>query len=90
MTMIVCGIALFFVIVILMILGHLWALAVMGLGFVGLVYGVARMYRASGYRSEAVLFNGFGDGRQQSEVVMDPLPGGGEQPANIWAQVENK
>jgi hypothetical protein len=90
MWVIVAGIAVFFVGVILMILGQIWALAVIGLGFVGLAYGVARMYRASGYRSEEVLFNGFGNGRQQSEVVKDPLPGSGEQPANIWEQVENQ
>ena len=91
MIWIILGIVGIFAGVIVMILGHMWALAVMGLGFVSMVVGSVRMLRVGGYSPEGVFFNGLGgQGRQQSEAVKQEVPGSGEQPANIWEMVEDK
>ena len=69
------------------LLGTLVLVAGMGVIF----FGYSKMMRGSGNNPDQGLFNGIaGQGKQQSEVVKESQPVIGEQPANIWDQVENK
>ena len=77
--------------IVVMILGSLpVGVIVLLAGIVTFVIGTAKMLRAYGYRGEGAFWNGWGQGRQQSELVENPQPGSGEQPVNIWDKVEKK
>lgn len=59
--------------VVLMIMGHMWALLLFLAGFALIVAHWAQLFKGAGYRAEGGFYNGLnGQGRQQSEVSKDP------------------
>ena len=69
MNMMVLGILSLVAGVVLMILGQMWALLLLLLGFGLIVAHWAKLFKGAGYRAEGAFFNGLqGQGRQQSEV----------------------
>ena len=75
----------------LLIGGKLWGALVLlaGVGVSFFVY--AKLMRGSGFDPDQATINGIaGQGKQQSDAVKENLPVIGEQPANIWDQLENK
>lgn len=73
MNMMLLGIVSLLAAVVLMIMGHMWALVLFLVGFGLMAVHWARLFRGAGYRDEGAFFNGMnGQGRQQSEVSKDP------------------
>ncbi len=87
--LLIAGILCFLGGVVLMILGKMWGLLVILLGFALMAAYSALMFRAGGYSPDMVMFNGFGKGRQQSEAnKMEYHP---ENPdSSIWDKLEGK
>lgn len=90
MNMLTLGILSLLAAVVLMILGHMWAVLLFLVGFGLIVAGWARLYRGAGYRDREVLFNGWGKGRQQSEAQVDKTAPQGyeDRPGNVWDLTE--
>lgn len=73
MNMMIWGILSLLAGVILMVLGHMWALLLFLAGFALIVAHWAKLFKGAGYRAEGAFFSGLnGQGRQQSEVSQDP------------------
>ena len=68
--MMILGVLMLLAAVVLMIMGHMWALVLFLVGFGLIAARAAKMFRGAGYRTEGMTFdNGInGQGRQQSEV----------------------
>ena len=76
---------------ILTVKGKLWGALVMLAGIGMIFYVYAKLMRGSGYDPNQGTINGIaGQGKQQSEAVKEHKTVIGEQPANIWDQLENK
>ena len=85
----ILGIAALLAGLVILILGSMWGilLFLVGLGFMALRYST--MMRGSGREPNQGTFNGLnGQGKQQSEAVQADQSVVGEQPANIWEQME--
>ena len=77
--------------IVVLILGSMWGLFLLlgGVAIMGLNY--TTMMRGKGMDPDQGTVNGLnGKGRQQSEAVTVSQPVIGEQPANIWAQMEQE
>lgn len=73
MNMLILGIISLFAAVVLMIMGHMWALVLFLAGFALIVAHWATLYKGAGYREVGGPVNGLGgQGRQQSEAIKDP------------------
>ena len=71
--------------------GKLWGALVMLAGIGAIFFVYAKLMRGSGFDPDQGTINGLkGQGKQQSDAVKIDQPVVGEQPANIWNQLENK
>ena len=71
------------------ILSKMWGLLLLLAGVGIIAFRYVFMMRGSGFNPDQGTLNGLnGQGKNQSEVVKEPIPGSGEQPANIWEMVE--
>ncbi len=88
--LLIAGILCFLGGVVLMVLGKMWGLFVLMLGFGLIVFYSALMFRVGGYSPDMAAFNGLkGQGRQQSEAgKMDYQPDNPD--AGVWDQMEGK
>ena len=82
--LLIAGVGLFLTGVIMVILKAMIGILVLLVGFALIAVFAASMFRTGGYRAEGAFFNGFGQGRQQSEVSKRSDPSQGEQNAGIW------
>lgn len=73
MNLMVLGIISLLAGVVLMIMGHLWAVALFLVGFALIVAHWAKLFKGAGYQADVAPGNGlYGQGRQQSEANKDP------------------
>ena len=77
--------------IILLITGGMWGLVFLLGGLGVMILNYSTMMRGRGMEPNQGTVNGFnGQGKQQSEAVEASQPVIGEQPADIWEQVEKK
>ena len=82
--LLIAGITLFLSGIIAVILGAMIGILILLAGFGFMAAYFAKMFQVGGYRAEGTFFNGFGKGRQQSEVSKRCDPTQGEKNANVW------
>ena len=76
---------------VLILSGKLLGALVLVAGIGVIFLGYAKLMRGNGYHPDQATLNGFGGmGKQQPDAVKESQPVIGEQPANIWDQLENK
>ena len=77
--------------IILLITGGMWGLVFLLGGLGVMILNYSTVMRGRGMEPNQGTVNGFnGQGKQQSEAVEASQPVIGEQPADIWEQVEKK
>jgi len=76
---------------VLILSGKLLGTLVLVAGIGVIFLGYAKLMRGNGYHPDQATLNGFGGmGKQQPDAVKESQPVIGEQPANIWDQLEKK
>ena len=74
---------------VLLTMGRMWGLLVLMCGVVLLMVYYGRLMRGQGYDPEQGSLNGLaGKGKQTPDAVATNQPPVGEQPADIWQQLE--
>jgi hypothetical protein len=89
MKMIILGILTILAGLVLMVMGRMWGLLAILCGGVMLMVRYARMMHGRGYNPDQGTINGLaGKGKQTSDAVPMNQPPVGEQPSNIWDQMQ--
>ena len=77
--------------IVLLVVGKMWGLVFLLGGLGTMIFHYSSMMRARGCDPNQGTINGLnGQGKQQSEAVKISQPVVGEQPANIWEQMEQE
>ena len=77
--------------IVVLIMGNMWGLALIFGGVLAGFFCYSNMMRGKGMDPDQGTINGLsGQGKQQSEAVTVSQPVIGEQPADIWKQMEQK
>ena len=91
MLLIVLGMVAMLTGIIILVLGSMWGLVLLLGGLVIMAFHYSSIMRGRGMDPDQGTSNGLnGQGKQQSEVVEASQSVIGEQPADIWDQVEKK
>lgn len=89
MKMLILSILIMLAGLVLLTMGRMWGLLVLLCGVVLLMVYYGRLMRGQGYDPEQGSLNGLaGKGKQTPDAVATNQPPVGEQPADIWQQLE--